>query len=132
MINAIQLTLFVLLLLLATTTDIKKREIPDVACIGIGMLSLFDFHIFGILAVIPCLVCGMMNDKNMGGGDIKFVAAVGLFLGFWNVICGLIIGLTLTAIVSLINCKGIKMQGAQMVPLAPFLSLGFLMAYFIF
>ena len=127
-----QSALFVVLLLIAAFVDMKMREIPNGVCVGIGILSLFDFHIFGILVAIPCLVCGIMNDKNMGGGDIKFVAAVGLFLGFWNAIYGLIIGLTLTTIVSLINCKGIKMQGAQMVPLAPFLSLGFLMAYFIF
>lgn len=127
--------LFVLLLFVATYIDIKKREIPDTVCIFVGIISLFDLHLFGIFAALPLFI-GAMHKQGIGGGDVKLTAAVGLFLGFSSTIYGLIIGLSITTIISIISKIYIKVtkQEVQLktVPLAPFLSIGFLTTHLIF
>ena len=128
MISGVQSALFVVLLLIAAFVDMKKREIPNEICLAIALLSLFDLHLYGVLMAIPFLVCAYTKKYPLGGGDVKFIAMVGLFLGFWSTLYGLIIGLSL--VVMLWICK--PGQGEKSIPLAPFLTMGFLMAYFIF
>ena len=127
--------LFVLLLLASSYVDIKKREIPDTICICIGLISLFNLHLLGVFATLPFLICGIINPNNIGGGDVKLTAVVGLYLGFWHTIYGLIIALSITTIMCFVDklyCK-IKRQEVQLksVPLAPFLTIGFLITYFL-
>lgn len=114
-------TLFVLLLLIASYTDLKKREIPDGVSIAIGVLSLLNFHIFGILAALPFLIAAMIEPEKMGGGDIKLTAAVGLYLGFFQTMLGVVFGLSLSLIFYVLSGRKNKAM-----PLAPFLSIGFI------
>ena len=127
---------FILLLLIAAYIDIKKREIPDTVCVYIGVISLFDLHPFGILSALPFLICAMMNPNDIGGGDIKLTASVGLFLGFWDTLYGLIIALSITTIIHVTHKLYIKIKRQEVqrkaVPLAPFLTIGFLTTHFIF
>lgn len=128
--------IFILLLGIATYVDIKKREIPDTVCICIGLISLFNFHLLGIFATLPFLIFEILKSDSIGGGDIKLTAAVGLYLGFWNTIYGIIIALTITTIIQIVNiiyAKIIRQKVLRIaVPLAPFLTLGFLTIYLIF
>ena len=73
----------------------------------------------------------------MGGGDVKLVASAGFVLGFPAGTAGLILGLTAVLGYYLIR-KGIRKlkksetptAGERILPLAPFLSAGFIAAYF--
>ena len=78
-------------------TDIKTREIPDAVpvvilltgCINISVArSLIGFGIIGLVFLFAAVY------GNMGGGDIKLMAASGFALGLWGGIMQTIIGLS--------------------------------------
>ncbi len=114
--------IFCVLLLVATYTDIKSREIPNWICISVGVLSLMNFHYFGILVALPFLVVAVKQPNSMGGGDIKLIGSVGMYMGVMNTMLGLIVGLTLSIIYALVNKSADKG-----IPLAPFLAFGFIL-----
>lgn len=137
--SILQGVLFSSLLLAASYTDIKRREIPDTVCVLLvltGFLKFSYLNLLGIFVALPFLIAAMLKEKSIGGGDIKLTATVGFVLGFWKGIYGLIIGLTLLILfyimvkISSIIRKKQVVKNLSM-PLAPFLGIGFLIMYFI-
>lgn len=136
--SILQGVLFSSLLLAASYTDIKRREIPDTICLLLVLTGFLKFsyqNLLGILVALPFLIAAMLKEKSIGGGDIKLTAAVGFILGFWKGIYGLIIGLTILIlfyivlrILSIIKRKQVAKDLSM--PLAPFLGIGFLIMYF--
>ena len=125
-----QIILFAALLLAAAWIDCRRHIIPDVLNLGIALLTLLCFrpeNLWGILAAVPFLAAAM--GGGMGGGDVKMVAACGLVLGFWDTIFGCVIGLLLMLCSCLVISGGL--WGKEARPMAPFLSAGFLAAYFL-
>lgn len=136
-INSIaQAVLFSFLLMAASAWDIRKRIIPDSICILIALTGLIEFSpvkSLGILAGLPLLFAALYKPGGLGGGDIKLTAAAGIVLGFWGCTAGLIIGLTASLFFYLSAqtirwLRKLKLQEAAQtdIPMAPFLSLGFL------
>lgn len=126
----IQAVLFAALLLAAAWIDHRKHIIPDILNLGIALSALLCFHpgnLWGFLAAVPFLAAAM--GGRMGGGDVKLVAACGLVLGFWDTMAGCIIGLSLMLCFCMVSPGGLKRKKAR--PMAPFLSAGFLAAYFL-
>ena len=78
--------------------------------------------------LMPLVFAAAMGGR-MGGGDVKLVAACGLVLGFWDTMAGCIIGLSLMLCSCMVSPGGLKRKEAR--PMAPFLSAGFLAAYFL-
>lgn len=128
---------FSFLLMAASYTDIKRREIPDIICMLIALTSLLKFNfinLLGIVISIPFLISAVLVENSIGGGDIKLAAAVGIVLGFWKGIYGLIIGLSLLVLfyfLLVLISKIMKKQVARNLPmpLAPFLGIGFMIIY---
>lgn len=136
--SILQGVLFSSLLLAASYTDIKRREIPDTVCVLLALTGLLKFsylNLLGIFIALPFLIAAMFKEKSIGGGDIKLTAAVGFVLGFWKGMYGLIIGLTLLILfyimlrISSIIRRKQEAKSLSM-PLAPFLGIGFLIMYF--
>lgn len=126
----IQAVLFAALLLAAAWIDYRKHIIPDILNLGIALSALLCFHpgnLWGILATVPFLAAAMSG--RMGGGDAKLVAACGLILGFGDTMAGCIIGLFLMLCFCMVSPGRLKRKEAC--PMAPFLSAGFLAAYFL-
>lgn len=134
--------LFSCLLLAASVWDIRKRIIPDSLCALIALTGLLTFapgKLLGILLGLPLLIAALIKEDGMGGGDIKLTAACGFVLGLPTGCAGLMLGLT-TAVLWHIAAKAwCKLQSkskpaaAQIaLPLAPFLSTGFIAATIIF
>lgn len=129
--------LFSALLLAASVYDIQKRIIPDRISLGIALTGLLTFEpmkLSGILAAVLFLIIALFFG-GIDGGDIKLMAAVGLVLGFTKIMTATVIGLTALLIFHagktiIQRLSGRTVQKAY--PLAPFLSLGCLAAYFIF
>ena len=94
--------------LVATWHDVRTREIPDVvsailAAAGIaatwmgwihhGWMPCLAGSVLGFLVVLPFTLSG-----GIGGGDLKLVAALGMWLGplpliqtlFWTALVGLV------------------------------------------
>ena len=132
----LQGSLFAALLAAASITDIRRGIIPDKLCIGIAVTSLIAFEplkLLGISASAIFLLATLLFG-GMEGGDIKLMAATGLVLGFSKSMIAAIIGLTALLVFHTGNIVIQKRRGRptpKAYPLAPFLSLGCLTAYFL-
>lgn len=132
--GALQAALFFSLLLAASAWDIRKREIPEWLNLSIALTALLHFtpqNLLGVFAALPMLIAAITVD-GIGGGDIKLTAAAGLVLGFMSSMVGTVFGLAAMLLFYAIGVPICKVQGAVMnksLPLAPFLSIGFIAAY---
>lgn len=132
----VQCGFFAALLLAASVFDIRKKIIPDTVCLVIALTGLLTFEplkLVGILAAVIFLLVGLVFG-GMEGGDIKLMAAAGLVLGFSKSMAATVIGLTALLVFHAGNHIIQKLRGRtaqKAYPLAPFLSLGCIAAYFI-
>ena len=120
----LQTVLFAVLLLAAAWIDCREHIIPDILNLGIALSALLCFRPANLWGLLAAAMGG-----RMGGGDVKMVAACGLVLGFWDAMFGCIIGLFLMLCFCLVLPGGLRRREAR--PMAPFLSAGFLAAYFL-
>ena len=129
--------LFLLFLAACAAADINKGIVPDLMVILIALLALVKFFtgiinlqsliscILGSLVMsVPMLIAALILKNSFGGGDIKMMAAAGLFLGLdKTIIAGLIAFL-------IAGCYGVyllftkKRSAKEKVKLAPYLALG--------
>lgn len=132
----LQAAFFVALLCTASVTDLTKRIVPNWICAVIAALSIPGFvpeKLPGVFIALPFLLAAVFFG-GMGGGDIKLMAACGLVLGLSKGILAAMAGLSLLLLyVSIyrIVCKAQRREAKKAFPLAPFLSAGCLLAYFI-
>lgn len=128
--------LFISLLFAASVWDLQKRIIPDTICVLIALTGLFIFEpmrLLGVFAAVPFWFTALIWD-GMGGGDIKLMAAAGLVLGLQKSMAAIIMGLTAMLVYHAIYTLIQRLRGRnapKAYPLAPFLSLGCLAAYFL-
>ena len=143
--GAVQAVLFCLLLLAASIWDIHMRTIPDTLPLLILLTGLFECvpdKLLGALIGLPMLGGALLADYvkigGIGGGDIKITAACGVVLGFYAGTTGLCLGLGafyLAYRILIVHCK-IRCQTPpdftlMAMPMAPFLSFGFIAVYFL-
>lgn len=139
--NTLIVWVLISVLITASFMDIKSLEIPDGVSVWIAALGIISFFIPGILwwerilgifaASLPLFIIFLLTKGNaMGMGDIKFMAAAGLLLGyklallslFSSAIFGSVIGILLIAL----KKKGRK----DPIPFVPMLSMGILFSLF--
>lgn len=127
---------FIALLTTVCLWDIRKRIIPDTLCLSIALISLFSFkpeNLFGLFVGVILLIAALLWG-GVGGGDVKFMAANGLVLGFYKGMTALILGFILLLIFHAFIFIIQKMRGMTVpksYPLAPYLSIGCFVAYLI-
>lgn len=127
---------FALLLCAASVFDLRRRIIPDTLNLSIAASALLCFspaQRWGILIALPFLLAAVLCG-GMGGGDIKLMAACGLVLGLPKGMLAATAGLSLLlcyAGIYRIICRVQGWEDVKSFPLAPFLSVGCLLAYFI-
>lgn len=135
-----QAALFCCLLVAASVWDIRKRIIPDTLSTLVfctGLLTFTPDKLVGVLLSLPLFIAALVKEGGMGGGDIKLTAAAGFVLGLPVGTAGLILGLS-AALLYYLAIKGIRKlkqletpaASASTLPLVPFLSAGFIAAYF--
>jgi len=134
----IKLTVFAALLVFASASDIKKREVSDAVPIMIAITALIGIspghlpHMFFAVVVItaPQLIVAIIKPGGYGGADIKIMAAcaflLGLERGIAAMIIGLAAGLLVTVIIRLIQKKKI-LNGSF--PVVPYLAAGSIIAF---
>ena len=77
------------------------------------------------------LMNGILKKESLGLGDVKMLAAGGIWLGWRGVFLALLIASVLGTAVSLTLIGLKKMNRRSAVPFGPFLSFGFLSAFFL-
>jgi leader peptidase (prepilin peptidase)/N-methyltransferase len=141
------LTYFFGALLASTFIDLDHWIIPDritLPGIIIGFIGSF-FHptlpwlssllgiLFGggIFLVVGWLYEKLAKREGIGGGDVKFLAMIGAFLGFRGALITLILSSVLGSIIGL-GLMWKRGRDAQMaLPFGPFLALGALGSFFL-
>ena len=132
-------------LLVVCFIDLDTMEIPNalvLVLLGLGLirfiLSFFGYcslvwweYLVGAACVsLPFFVIALVTGGGIGGGDIKLCFAVGLFLGWKQTLLGVLFGVIVAAIASLILILKYGRGKKSMIPLAPALTLGFVISLF--
>ena len=128
---------FLILLVAAASADINQGIVPDLVPISIAVLAIIKIFIDGISGsnilnclegavclAIPMLIVALIVNGAFGGGDIKLIAAAGLFLGLDKTLIAGVITFILA------GCYGIyilivkKKSSRSKIRFAPFIALG--------
>lgn len=86
-----------------------------------------------MILALPFLVSAMVDPEKVGGGDIKLVASIGIFLGYWQGITAVVFALISVLFVTL-TCVTFGKQGKfceLSAPLAPYLTFGVVISYLV-
>lgn len=129
--------------------DIKTRRIPNKLLLimlavwllllthelfvnsSVILMKLLDAALGFLLGGGIFLAVYFASRKNLGAGDVKFMAVAGLYLGFGSTIPAIFYGTTLAALTGLILILFKKITRKDMLPLAPFLLAGIALTVFI-
>ena len=76
------------------------------------------------------LLMYIISRKGLGGGDVKFIAATGLYVGFSGILTVMLCGTVLAALTGLVLILLKKIGRKESIPLVPFLYLGILITVF--
>ena len=131
-------------LVIITAIDIKHKRIPDIIILpGIVFGPAAGSYLVGLKdSSIGLLVGGgtflltsevyyrVRGRVGMGGGDIKFIAAVGALLGWQQVVLVIFLSALAGSLVGLVGLATKKINVMSQIPFGPFLAGGTLVAYF--
>ena len=135
----IEYCLFSIFIIVIGYIDIKTKIIPDKIVLYFAVinglfvvLNLIAFkvpevssNLLGIIAASGILFfVSYFSNGSIGGGDIKFAAAAGLFLGWKLSISALFISMIIAGIILSILLIAQKIGKNDMVALGPYLSFG--------
>ena len=137
-IEGIFAALFLLLLVSCACADINKGIVPDLVLIAIAVLGVIRFlivegftvsglisHLIGAVCVsVPMLLISLAVKRAFGGGDIKLMAAAGLYLGWQYAVIGACLGLFISGFYGIYLLVLKKAGKGAKIKLAPFLVYG--------
>ena len=90
--------------------------------------SLLGFAVGGGIFMLVYLV----SRKGLGGGDVKFMAAAGLYIGYYGILPAMLCGTISAALAGLALILLKKIGRKDTIPLVPFLYAGILITIFVF
>lgn len=132
---------FYYLLLTITISDLEKHKIPNAVLLPFFIIGLFErilisktinwyFNPFlGIIVGFGIMfLLAYFSKGGMGGGDIKLLAVIGIFIGP----LGALITLFLAAFLGLFYAifSGAALKKGTKIPFGPFLAIGAWITYF--
>ena len=140
--NGVFTALFLLLLVACACADINAGIVPDLAVILIAVLGVIQFivvegftvpglisRLIGLVCIsVPMLVVSLLMKGAFGGGDIKLMAAAGLYLGWRLTLAGAFIGLFISGLYGIYLLIFKKAGKKSTIKLAPFLAFGLSLA----
>lgn len=124
--------------LYASVFDFRIRKVPDWVSIVVAALGLVSVPggkllwnaVAGAAAFGFFFLAAVISKNKIGGADVKFIAAAMFVCSFPEGLAGLILGLLLSVIGTLIRNRKTKSKDKTM-PMIPYLAVGFLTAFMI-
>ena len=124
-------------LIVLSVIDFRTYEIPfgiNLFILALGLIrAALDYHNFldyliGLLAVsvVLAILYYATGGRAIGGGDVKLMAACGLFLGWKLIIMAFLLGCVLGAVIHVIRMK--VSHEDHVLAMGPYLSLGVFIA----
>jgi leader peptidase (prepilin peptidase)/N-methyltransferase len=134
--------LFLLLLVACACGDINKGIVPDLLVILIAVLGVISFtvvegvtaqglinHLIGAVGIsVPMFLIALLIKGAFGGGDIKLMAASGLYLGWSLSLAGALMAFLLSGLYGIYLLLFKKAKAKSRIKLAPFLAYGLAVA----
>ncbi len=126
-------------LVIITAIDIEHQIIPDIITLpGIVLGLAAGSYTIGYIDSFTGFLLGgglfyllaVLSNGGMGGGDIKYIAAVGALLGWQKVLLVIFIGALLGSFVGLFQIVVQKKSRKSLIPFGPFLAASTLIALF--
>jgi leader peptidase (prepilin peptidase)/N-methyltransferase len=141
-ITALLLAVLFSVLIVISFIDLKHQIIPDGLVLVILIFGIvnglyqtlaegapwYTWVIGFFAASVPLLTLGLIYSDGMGGGDIKLMAAAGLFLGWKLILLSLFLGALYGLFVSVYIILVKKGSRKSIMPFGPMLSLGMITA----
>ena len=130
--------------LIAAVIDVRTKRVPNLLIFA--MLAAWPFIFASLLftgvgAAVTLLVDSalgfviggglfmlvyLISRSGLGGGDVKFMACAGLYLGAGGTIPAIFLGTVLAALIGLVLILLKKIGRKDKIPLIPFLFIGIL------
>lgn len=140
-IKAVLVFAFLCMLVVVSLVDLDTMEIPNGFVIWaaiLGVISIFVFpeidfmsRIIGIFSVsVPLLVLSLLISGAFGGGDIKLMAACGIFLGWKLNLLSLFFGILTGGIYGIYLLTTRKKGRKEHFAFGPFLCIGMMVSVF--
>jgi prepilin signal peptidase PulO-like enzyme (type II secretory pathway) len=129
---------------IAAVIDAKTKQIPNllvVLMLASWVIISVPMLLFGLTSPIPLLIDSglgfvisgvlflliyLLSRKGLGGGDVKFMSAAGLYLGVSGSLTAIFLGSLFASLVGLVLILLKKIGRKDTIPLAPFLYVGIL------
>lgn len=129
--------LFISALIALSIIDIKTYEIPlwiNISIFILGLVHLgLDYtnwisYLIGLFAIsVPLLLIAIVTKGNgMGGGDIKLMAAAGLFLGGKLIVFAFLLACIIGSVIHV--CRMIFFKADRKLAFGPYLSAGMIIS----
>jgi Flp pilus assembly protein protease CpaA len=130
---------------IAAISDLKAKRIPNILVLAmlagwlITLVPQLFLHTQAALGILQDAALGfalgggtfllvyIISRKGLGGGDVKFMAAAGLYLGLYGVIPAMLYGTVLAGLTALPLVLFKRIGRKDALPLAPFLYIGILL-----
>lgn len=136
--KAVVTGLLSVLLSACASSDIKAGIVPDfivclIACVAvlsyflfnpITVINIADKFAGAFVVAVPMLLCSLIIKGAYGGGDIKMMAACGLYLGWRLTFAGTAIAFLFAGLYAVVLFIRRKADRQTRIPMAPFLALG--------
>ena len=127
---SVQAVFFALLLCAASVFDLRRRIIPDTLNLAIAASALLCFspvRLWGLFIALPFLLAAVLWG-GIGGGDIKLMAAAGLFLGWQNTLLAMFFGIVFGGMYGIYLLAAKKAGKKDHFAFGPFLCAGIVIA----
>ena len=136
MASVLQGTLFLIGLMSAAWTDLRRRQIYDLSGIVIAGAGLIHFSPARLLGLALAVPFWLASRRGRGGmGDTFLIGASGFLLGFYRGIVGLTLALLVYCLfylaIAALHKSRRQERPPESCPFAPFLAAGFFAAYII-
>lgn len=137
-VQALLIAVLFSILIIIAFIDLAHQIIPDglvliILALGVGN-AIYQIVSFGVpwytfvigffAASVPLFILGLIYADGMGGGDIKLMAAAGLFMGWKLILLSLFLGALYGGVVSVFILARKKGTMKSAIPFGPMLSLG--------
>ena len=127
-------TLYTIILILVTVTDLEHRLIFNVIILPSILLAIFASFISpgltwraalvgGITAFIVVYIAALLSRGGLGEGDVTLSTFLGFMMGFPNIILSLIFGVFLGGIVAFLLLVSGRVTMKTFIPYGPFLTI---------
>ncbi len=116
--------------------DIKRKTVPVIPIMGWGIFAIVLHLISGkndiismAVGMIPgaiAYVLSVLTKEKIGKGDAVLLIVTGLYMGFWENVFMLWVGLIFAAIGGIVAIVMFKRKRGDELPFVPFLFAGYL------